>query len=268
MANYKVVDTDKLDADLTAVADAIREKTGGTEKLTLDEMPGQIGGIKSYSEGYEAGRTEGIEQGYEQGKIDGNVLLYAITIPNYKNAAFPAGYELTLNIPNLNPDITNDGCDIGNWSNVTGLKRLKLVSSVSVPGLKAITLMYASSIEVFDISEFPRNFKTMLSTFLHCNYLREIIGELDLTLATFNGYEFFNCFALEELRIKAGTLNKSMAIAQSNKLSAESIQSVVDGLADLTGQTAQTLTFHADVGAKLSEEQKATITVKNWTLVY
>ena len=37
-------------------------------------------------------------------------------------------------------------------------------------------------------------------------------------------------------------------------------------LVDLTGQTSQTLKFHADVKAKLTEEQITTITGKNWTL--
>jgi endonuclease I len=48
----------------------------------------------------------------------------------------------------------------------------------------------------------------------------------------------------------------------------DSVQSIVDALKDLTGATAQTLTFHADVGGKLTDAQKATITAKNWTLVY
>ena len=32
---------------MTAIADAIREKTDGTEKLSLDDMPRQIGSIKT-----------------------------------------------------------------------------------------------------------------------------------------------------------------------------------------------------------------------------
>lgn len=47
MPNYKAVDADKLDADLTAVADAIRAQTGGEEPLTLEAMAAAIGGIKN-----------------------------------------------------------------------------------------------------------------------------------------------------------------------------------------------------------------------------
>lgn len=37
MAEYKLINTDQLDADLTSVADAIRAKTGGTEALAFPE---------------------------------------------------------------------------------------------------------------------------------------------------------------------------------------------------------------------------------------
>lgn len=47
MPNYKAVDADKLDAELTAVADAIRAQTGGEEPLALEEMAAAIGGIKN-----------------------------------------------------------------------------------------------------------------------------------------------------------------------------------------------------------------------------
>lgn len=43
-----------------------------------------------------------------------------------------------------------------------------------------------------------------------------------------------------------------------------SIQSIIDGLA--TVETAQTLKLHADVKAKLTDDQLATITSKNWNL--
>lgn len=47
MADKVIVSRDKL----VAVADAVREKTGNTESLTLDEMPGAIAGIDGGGEG-------------------------------------------------------------------------------------------------------------------------------------------------------------------------------------------------------------------------
>lgn len=236
--------------------------------VTLIQGSGGGGGYEQgYSAGYTAGKsdgyTDGHSAGYEQGKIDGNVLFYAKNFPSFVNATFPDGYEMTINMPNFSP--IND-YEHPRFMNTKGIVKLKLLSSAIIDGLSLTTAFSSSTIKELDLSEFPRNVKSMASTFLHCNYLQKILGELDLTNATFNGYEFHNCYALEEVRVKAGTLYKSMAIAQSDKLSAESVQSIIDGLADLTGGTAQVLTLHADVKAKLTETQLATITQKNWSV--
>lgn len=50
MAYDKVVDSSVLDSKLIAIADAIRAKTGGTENITLDQMPTEIAGIETEAE--------------------------------------------------------------------------------------------------------------------------------------------------------------------------------------------------------------------------
>ena len=47
MAFDKVIDSTKLDGALTDIADAIRTKTGGTDSLTLEQMPREIEGIET-----------------------------------------------------------------------------------------------------------------------------------------------------------------------------------------------------------------------------
>lgn len=47
MAYDKVVDSAILDGALTGIADAIRSKTGGTEKLTMEGMAAAISGIQT-----------------------------------------------------------------------------------------------------------------------------------------------------------------------------------------------------------------------------
>ena len=74
--------------------------------------------------------------------------------------------------------------------------------------------------------------------------------------------------SLEYIRFSANSIKLNITFRQSGKLTTESVQSIIDGLVDLTGSTAQTLTLHATVGGKLTDEQKASITAKNWTLVY
>lgn len=95
---------------------------------------------------------------------------------------------------------------------------------------------------------------------------KRIIGELDFTSATNVGDIFRSTRGITEIRIKPLTLHISMSVATLAELSTESIQSIVGGLADLTGQESQTITFHTDVKTKLTDGQISTITNKNWTL--
>ena len=72
------------------------------------------------------------------------------------------------------------------------------------------------------------------------------------------------CESLVTVSFVEGSIPFSLSFAQSPLLSDESIQSIINGLA--TVETAQTLTLHADVKAKLTESQIAQITSKNWNL--
>ena len=100
--------------------------------------------------------------------------------------------------------------------------------------------------------------------------LRVIDGKpLDFsTMTSISTSTFAACSALEEIRFKPNSIFVNFAFSYPQNLSAESVQSVIDGLADLTGNTTQTLTLNATVGNKLTDTQKATITDKNWILAY
>jgi hypothetical protein len=78
---------------------------------------------------------------------------------------------------------------------------------------------------------------------------------------------FISCSKLKSITID-GSIDVNFNISATAVLTAESVQSIIDHLKNLTGATAQKLTFHNTVGSKLTEAQKAAITAKNWTLVY
>ena len=87
-------------------------------------------------------------------------------------------------------------------------------------------------------------------------------------MVTFGGW-FTDCGALVDIHFtEDSVIAKNLSFSASSMLSVESVNSIINALKDLTGATAQTLTFHATVGGKLTDEQKATISAKNWTLVY
>jgi hypothetical protein len=80
---------------------------------------------------------------------------------------------------------------------------------------------------------------------------------------------FSGTSSLVEINFTEDSVIKAdISFAVSTKLNTTSVDSIIHALKDLTGAAAQTLTFHATVGANLTEEQKAAITAKNWTLVY
>ena len=105
---------------------------------------------------------------------------------------------------------------------------------------------------------------------LNWTFASRILEQLTLICKEGTPYNntFYQCYGLKELTIAGGVISKSINFQWSDLLSDASVQSVIDHLKDLTGATAQTITFHADVGAKLTDAQKATITAKSWTLVY
>lgn len=99
------------------------------------------------------------------------------------------------------------------------------------------------------------------------NSLKYIIGELDFSVITdIDGINaaFNGCNSLIEVEFSKECINSNIRFLQSPQLSDESIQSILDGLANVT--ETRTLTLHSEVYAKLTEEQKQSATDKGWTI--
>ena len=96
--------------------------------------------------------------------------------------------------------------------------------------------------------------------------LEHIIGDWDFSsLTSAISYQVFGS-SIKTLTIKSGTMYLDLNLSSCNQLTDESLASIINGLADLTGGTGKTLTLHATPKARLTAEQIATITAKNWTL--
>jgi hypothetical protein len=100
------------------------------------------------------------------------------------------------------------------------------------------------------------------------SYYIEEVGEMEIPNVTNANYAFSSCMGLKRITFVPNCIKVSIGFPNSNLLDDASIQSIIDGLADLTGKTAQTLTLHATVGAKLTQAQKDAASAKNWTLAY
>ena len=233
--------TDKL----TAIGNAIREKNGTTDLIPLADMPQAILDIQSG--GGDSGLTE-IENIIDESGVledtEGSVsekvnkllevtknFYLAKTVSFGANGAFPTD-TIVLDCKNIT-SLSNA------FYNCNGLKYIYLSNTEKVGVIQ--NAFYQSgilTIETLNMSKFD---KDMLK-----------------------GWNWINTPTLENLKIVPQTIKTSVTFVWCPLLTAESIQSIIDGLA--TVETAQTLTLHAGVKAKLTEEQLATITSKNWNL--
>lgn len=214
---------------------------------------------KVYDAGYAAGQAGG--GGGE------DLFAYAASLNNmFEAVTFPESYELTVNAPAL-----KNGVD----RIISYAKNIKKFTLKGNTANNALSCQYAfrggNMLEVIDFTGLGDG--GLKPTYLNGAFsanpkLVSILGELDFSAAVNVNAPFETCTALVDVRFKAGTLSKSLNMVYSKSLSDESIQSILDGLADLSGATAQTLTLHATAGGKLTDAQKTAAAAKNWTLVY
>lgn len=182
----------------------------------------------------------------------------------FRNAKFEKPIEIILrpvSIYGANINMSNF-CD-----GAANVKTVKIeYDSGELTWILSNAFKNCNELTTVDLGEKIKISSSNASAFSYAGMLEEIKTELDCTSASSVSSMFVRCYKLREVRFTPKSILLSISFIDSSLLSAESIQSIIDGLADLTGGTAQTLTFHADVKAKLTEEQLTSITSKNWTL--
>lgn len=240
-----------------------------------------------YAEGWDAGYARGYDEGYAKGKADveaSNALILtdintaltdkgAETAENLQDVpqridSIEAGGgvdDLPLGYCKVDPSWTNFAyfCAGGKYGLGENLKYSDTANGVNFSYMFQEWNTGAHIVPSLDV----RKGQTFTAMFAWSYGIVEI-GEMDISNATVVNSMFNYCNNLERVSFVKGCIKISIGFAHSSKLDDVSIQSIIDGLADLTGKTAQTLTLHATVGAKLTDEQKATISAKNWTLAY
>ena len=244
--------TDKL----TAIADAIRGKTGKSDSMTLDQMPTEIAGIQ-------AGGGD-------------NPLDYATSIAYmFRGAVFDAGTELDVTFGTKRVETTTDAGLMHAFNSMLGVKSVKVncptrfVNGFSMSYACSGVADLSSTIEIIDLSGMvqPLLISDFGRCFMNLPKLREIRGTFDMSKSPSVSNAFHQgSNAVEEIRFAQGTIYSNIAIGKWGNLSDESIQSIIDGLADMTSGTAQTISLHSDIVAKLTEEQTAQIHAKNWSV--
>ncbi len=224
------------------------------------------GGGGGYDEGYADGEAEGYNKGVEETEAKTFWTKYLGTCNSlFMKSVFPSNTELTFELPSICTTVTQM------FQETKNLVSVKLTGTASATSCHASGMFrYNYSIKKVDLSECYFPFGDWYMAFHSCTSLEEIIGELDDCRVWTNNFTntFASCSKLKEVRFAEGAIFQHITFVNSKLLSDASIQSIIDGLDDLTGASAKTLTFHADVGNKLTQAQKDAITAKNWTLVY
>lgn len=102
--------------------------------------------------------------------------------------------------------------------------------------------------------------------FLNATKLQSVYN-LNLGETSEAQYQPFYCSNLTNITFADGSIiNNSTSFSSCTKLTVDSILNILNILKDLTGSTFATLTLGAENLAKLTDEQKAIATNKNWVL--
>lgn len=216
-----------------------------------------------------------IPQNEEMDSFRNNISLRYMDIDT-SSCNLTSGFLNCFNLRRINKDNTVDCSNNTNFSNVFwNCYMLEDVSLININVDKSLTWTRAfrvdTSIEYFNlknISFSPKligySFKYM---FYNQQYLENINGEIDFTKINSNtgpNLMFYACNNLKEVRFTKESLKYDLQMAQSKSLSLESLQSIIDGLGNVT--TKRTLSLNSTAYNKLTEEQKQSATDKGWTI--
>lgn len=181
-----------------------------------------------------------------------------------------------FNLRRINKDNVVDCSNSTNFSNIFyGCYMLEDVSFINIDEDKSRGWINAfrisTSVGYFNLKNISFSPKLIGTSFQYMFYnqqfLEKINGEIDFTkISATTGTElmFHACNNLKEVRFTKESLKYDLQMAQSGYLSLESLQSIIDGLANVS--TTRTLALNSEVYAKLTEEQKQLATDKGWTI--
>ena len=292
--NEKIAEQASLLAQINEALDGKTGTMGGG-----DYSDGYADGYEvGYDDGYEDGTAEGGGGSYDEGYEDGQQSVQEMYQPIFDevNIKLEAKGVEKAYVPALIPQRVDEVYDKGYedgtaqggggeddlpygylkvdpaWTSWYMLcnGRPSIVQSLKYEDSSNVT-NFTGAFQACSIKSIPRlDFRKATSISSLCIYSSAIeeVGEMDIPKVTNADYAFGGCTGLKRITFVPGCIKASISFQNSNLLEDASIQSIIDGLADLTGKTAQTLTLHATVGAKLTDAQKASASAKNWTLAY
>ena len=245
---------------LANLADTARTKSGVAEPLAFPE-----GFADAYNKCYESGKADGIQSEYDRFWDEfqnfGSRENYSYGFSRWNKSTFMPKYDIRGNCSAIFHSFNENDPE---WESFDMAQRLSdLGIGLYTPNNLTSAFMWAwiGRIGTIDCT----NTLTLQTTFGYCKVrtIDKLIVKPENVFTT----TFIESPELTNITFE-GIIGNAISFQWQYKLSDASVQSVIDHLQDLTGAVSKAVTFHPTVGAKLTEEQKAAITAKNWTLVY
>lgn len=216
-----------------------------------------------------------IPQNEEMDSFRNNINLRYMDIDT-SSCNLTSGFSNCFNLRRINKDNIVDCSNNTTFTNVFwNCHMLEDVSLININVDKNLSWMRAFridiSIEYFNLKNISFSPKLIGTSFQYMfynqQYLENIDGEIDfkrISSTTDTNLMFYACRNLKEVRFTKESLKYNLQMAQSKFLSLESLQSIIDGLGNVT--TTRTLSLNATAYNKLTEEQKQSATDKGWTI--
>lgn len=212
---------------ITAIADAIRANTGGTEKLSLDGMAKAIPTI------YEAGKKDEYDAFWDAVQNHGKLSDYTFKFAGYgwNDTTFKPKYDLIM----TGAVRTFAFCRVEDLRGILEKQGVVLDTSRCSNFSNMFESARVTKIPTLDIRLQDRGY----SIFFDCQFLESIqklIFKADGSTPIKNEM-FQNCYALKEIEIE-GVIGKNINLQWSSMLYKSSIINIVEHLSDtVTGKT-------------------------------
>ena len=213
---------------------------------------------------------------------DGNVD--SPNVPNYTISGKPVSYrcyENTLKVVFKDFD-TSSVTDMSSMFYGCNLSTLDL-SSFNTSAVTSMNSMfkYCERLTTLDLSSFNTSSVTLMGSMFDSgtNLTALDLSSFDTSAVTNMGFMFYDCSNLTTIigthtleEVQAGTIKAlkgtkvSLNLSYSPLLERASILALFYGLADLTGNTKETISLHATAKARLTAEDIKIATDKNWNV--
>lgn len=192
-----------------------------------------------------------------------NSLREILPINTSKGTSFSSMFSGCYSLREIPELDTNKGTNFSSmFSTCYSLKKIPQLNTSNSTNLIS---MFSSCNALEEIPQINTSNSTNFSSMFSGCYALKEIPELDTSKGTSFVNIFNNCNALINIKgINHITGNQS--VSTSAFLNHSSLLRILNALVDLTGQTTQKLTLGSINLAKLTEEEKAIATEKNWTL--